>query len=338
MHRSLRRLLIATVLFIISAMIGTIGFMVLEDFNLVDAVYMSIITFSTVGFTEVNPLTMTGKIFTSGYIVFNLVIFAYTVSVLSSFLIEGDLQNIFKNLKTSREVKKYNNHIIVCGFGKNGSQACQELKAENKQFVVVERNPDIINSMKNDGILFINGNATMDDVLIEAGVERASTVITALPSDADNVFITLTAKEINPQIDVIAKATDVNSESKLYRAGASHVVMPDRLGGMHMANLITKPVVIEFLELLNGVGEEKLLLEEVAYERLKTDYQDLSVKEMNIRDNTGVTIIAFKDDVQGFIFNPHPGKIVSSGDTMIILGTRNQIDKFVHAYLQPKSD
>lgn len=334
MHRSLRRLILATSLFILSAVFGTMGFMILEDFSLIDAAYMSIITFSTVGFTEVNPLSPSGKVFTSAYIVVNLVIFAYTVSVLSSFLIEGDLRTIFKVFKTSREVKKYNNHIIVCGFGKNGSQACQELHAENKTFVVVEKNGDIIQrSREAEKYMFINGNATLDEVLIEAGVERAAAVITTLPNDADNVFITLTAKEINPVIHVIAKATELNSESKLYRAGASHVVMPDRLGGMHMANLITKPIVIEFLELLNGVGDEKLILEEVAYESLKSEYRDHSVRDLNIRDNTGVTVIAFKDDAQGFIFNPQPGKLVSQGDTLIVLGTANQIGKFTQQYV-----
>ena len=308
--------------------------MILEDFSLIDAAYMSIITFSTVGFTEVNPLSPTGKVFTSAYIVVNLVIFAYTVSVLSSFLIEGDLRTIFKVFKTSREVKKYNNHIIVCGFGKNGSQACQELYAEKKTFVVVEKNADLIQrSREAEKYMFINGNATLDEVLVEAGVERAAAVITTLPNDADNVFITLTAKEINPNIDVIAKAAELNSESKLYRAGASHVVMPDRLGGMHMANLITKPVVIEFLELLNGVGDEKLILEEVGYDRLKSEYKDRSVRDLNIRDNTGVTVIAFKDDIQGFIFNPQADKLVSQGDTLIVLGTAGQIGKFSQQYI-----
>ncbi len=296
---------------------------------------MSVITFSTVGFNEVNPLSDAGKVFTTVYIIVNLAIFAYTVSVVSSFLFEGELQKIFKNIKKSREVNKLNQHVIVCGFGKNGAQACEELYAEKRPFVVVERDPEVINSFSNDrNYMFINGNATMDEVLEEAGIERASTVITALPNDADNVFITLTARGMNQGIRVIAKASEANSETKLYRAGAEHVVMPDRLGGIHMANLVTKPVVIEFLELLNGVGEEKLILEEVSYTRLKNEYHDKSLKDLNIRQRTGVTVIAFKDDVQGFIFNPHSDKLVSDGDTMIILGRYDQVHKFLDIYLK----
>ena len=335
MPRSIERIFIATFLFFLSIIGGTIGYVIIEGFSIVDAAYMAVITFSTVGFTEVNPLSDMGKVFTTGYIVVNLAIFAYSVSVVSSFLFEGELQKIFKNLKSSREVKKLNQHVIVCGFGKNGAQACEELYAEKRAFVVVERDPEVIKSFSNENnYMFINGNATMDDVLEEAGIERASTVITALPNDADNVFITLTARGMNHGIRVIAKASEANSETKLYRAGAEHVVMPDRLGGIHMANLVTKPVVIEFLELLNGVGEEKLMLEEVPYSRMKNEYHELSLKALNIRQRTGVTVLAFKDDVQGFIFNPHSDKIVSEGDTMIILGRYDQIHNFLDIYLK----
>lgn len=334
MHRSIRRIIIASMLLLLSMIMGTSGFMIIEGYSMLDALYMSAITFSTVGFTEVIPLSDSGKAFTTGYIIVNLGIFAYTVSVVSSFLFEGEVQKIFKHLKTSREVKKLNNHVIVCGFGKNGMQACSELHAESREFVVIERSPDVINEFSNeDRYMFINGNATMDEVLVDAGIERAHTVITALPNDADNVFITLTARGINPDIQVIARASDTNSELKLHRAGAAHVVMPDRLGGMHMANLVTKPVVIEFLELLNGVGEQKLMLEEVGYLSLKDEFRDRSLRDLHIRKRTGVTVIAFKDDEQGFIFNPHAEKIVSEGDTMIILGRHEQLQEFVKIYI-----
>ncbi|MEJ2004631.1 MAG: TrkA family potassium uptake protein, partial [Cyclobacteriaceae bacterium] len=219
-------------------------------------------------------------------------------------------------------------------FGKNGMQACAELHAEEREFVVIERNPDVINEFPNDdNYMFINGNATMDEVLEEAGIARANTVITALPNDAENVFITLTARGINPEILVIARASDANSELKLHRAGAAHVVMPDRLGGMHMANLVTKPVVIEFLELLNGVGEQKLMLEEVNFLKLKEEFRDKSLRDLHIRKRTGVTVLAFKDDKQGFIFNPHAAKEVSTGDTMIILGRHEQLREFTRIYV-----
>lgn len=335
MHRSLKRIIIASLLFFVSLIGGSVGFMIVENYSLLDSVYMSVITFSTVGFKEVIPLSDAGKVFTTIYIIVNLAIFAYTVSVVSSFLFEGEIQRIFKHLKTSREVNKLNQHVIVCGFGKNGAQACEELFAENRDFVIVERDPEVINAFANqNNFMFINGNATMDEVLENAGIDRASTVITALPNDADNVFITLTARGINPGIQVIARASDTNSELKLYRAGAAHVVMPDRLGGIHMANLVTKPAVIEFLELLNGVGEQKLVLEEVNYSNLIDEFRDHSLKDLNIRQRTGITVIAFKDDRQGFIFNPHAEKVISEGDTMIILGKKDQLKKFIDIYVK----
>lgn len=334
MHRSLYRLIFALMLLFSSMIVGTFGYMVLEDFTLVDAAYMAVITFSTVGFTEVNPLSETGKIFTTGYIIVNLGIFAYTVSVLSSFLFEGEIQKIFKNIQTNREVKKLKNHIIVCGFGRNGAMACEELYADKKDFIVIENDEKILENIpEKRNYPFILGNATTDEVLNDAGIEKANTIITTLPNDADNVFITLTAKELNPQINVISKASEFSSEKKLYRAGASHVVMPDRLGGMHMANLITKPYVIEFLELINGVGGAALKLEEVSFEKLRDEFHDKSIQEMDIRRRTGVTIIAFMDDKEGFIFNPPSEKTIGPGDILIVLGIPEDFEKFSSIYM-----
>ena len=328
-HSALRRIIFATFLFVISMTLGSLGFIIIEDYNLRDAVYMSVITFSTVGFTEVNPLSEDGKVFTTIFITLNLVIFAYTVSALSSFFFEGELKKVFQNIISSREVSKLKNHVIVCGFGKNGAQACEELEKSRTDFVVIEKDIQIIDAVSPDKkYKFINGNATLDEVLIEAGVEKAAVVITALPSDADNVFITLTARGLRPAINVIAKATEVNSEKKLLRAGASHVVMPDKLGGMHMANLITKPYVIEFLELLNGVGDSKIELEEIDYQNLKPEYCNQSIKSLDIRNKTGATVIAVKDEKEGFIFNPNSEKQICEGDVLIVLGKRTNLLEF----------
>lgn len=308
---------------------GSLGYYIIEGYSLRDALYMSVITFSTVGFNEVNPLSENGKLFTTIFITVNLVIFAYTVSAISSFFFEGELKKVFQNIITNREVKKLKNHVIVCGFGKNGAQACEELEKSDTDFVVIERDLQTIEDFSPEKkYKFINGNATLDEVLLEAGVEKAAVVITALPSDADNVFITLTARGLKPDINVIAKATEVNSERKLLRAGASHVVMPDKLGGIHMANLITKPYVIEFLELLNGVGESKIELEEIDYDNLKTEYCNQSLKSLDIRNKTGATVIAIKDDKEGFIFNPHSEKEICEGDVLIVLGKQSDLKQF----------
>ncbi len=281
----IQRIIFATLLFILSLTLGALGYILIEDYEPLDALYMAVITFSTVGYKEVNTLSDSGKIFTIIFIVINLGIFGYIVSVLSSFLFEGELRKVFKNIVISRDLSKMKDHVIVCGFGKNGSKVCEELLKDNKDFVVVESNPDVISAFQqNKNYRFINGNATLDEVLIEAGIQNASTVITALKEDSDNVFITLTARELNPNIIIIAKATEPTSEKKLYRAGAAHVVMPDRLGGIHMANLITKPYVIEFLELMNGIDETKMLLEEVDHGALKEEFLSKSLRELDVRN------------------------------------------------------
>ncbi|MEO1055235.1 MAG: NAD-binding protein, partial [Bacteroidota bacterium] len=316
-------------LFLGSITVGILGFMIIEDFSFLDAFYMTLITFSTVGFTEVHPLSPTGRLFTGIYIILNLGIFAYIVSVISAYLFEGELRKIFRNFLIGKDVKKMKNHIIVCGFGRTGARACEELFTEKIDFLVIEKNIEKVSlDNRSKNFQFIKGDATQDDVLLEAGIERASTVITALPKDTDNVFITLTAKEMNPRVKVIARATDENSEKKLHRAGASYVVMPYTLGGMHMANLITKPYVIEFLELLNGVGDVKVNLEEVSREALSKEYHGKTLKEMDIRQKTGATIIAIKNGKRGFQFNPHADKVIDDDDVMIVLGTDDCITKF----------
>ncbi|MEM1407150.1 MAG: potassium channel protein [Bacteroidota bacterium] len=335
LHRSMRRLGFASLLFVVSIIIGTTGFMLTEGYTVLDSAYMSIQIFSTVGFNEIEPLSSSGKVFSILYFTMNLGIFAYIVSVISSYLFEGELQKIFKNITSKREMEKLNDHIIVCGFGKNGAMAVRELIAAKKDFVVIERDGQVIEEVPEEKhIRFINGNAILDEVLIEAGIKRASTVITALREDSDNVFITLTARELNPNIKVIAKATEVTSEKKLYRAGAAHVVMPDYLGGVHMAHLITKPYVIEFLDLISGVGGSKLELEEVSYNDLKDNYKNKTLKDLDIRNVSGATVIGFKDDLKGFLFNPHSTKQISEGDVLILLGETEHIGKFKESYLK----
>jgi voltage-gated potassium channel len=334
MPRIFNRLIFATGLFLTSMVLGALGYVLIEGFRPLDAVYMAIITFSTVGYNEVNTLSDSGKVFTIIFIMVNLGIFAYTVSVVSSFLFEGELQRVFKNIITSRDVKKLKNHVIVCGFGKNGSKVCEELRRDKIEFVVIETNSEIISAFPEDKkYYFINGNATLDEVLFEAGIKEAGSIICSLPEDSDNVFVTLTARELNKNIKIISKANEPTSERKLYRAGATYVVMPDRLGGIHMANLITKPYVIEFLEMINGVGDSKLVLEEISHERLKEEFQNKSLRELDVRNKTGATIIAFKDDIDGFIFNPHSEKAVREGDVLIVLGNSKNIDQFKSAFV-----
>lgn len=333
MNKDIKSFVIAVLLLVGSLMTGLTGFMLIEKYNLREAFYMTAITFSTVGFNEVKPLSDDGRLFTSFYIIFNLGIFAYVVSVMTTYLFEGKLNSVFKNFLSTKEVRKMKDHIIVCGFGRNGKTACEELYKTKRKFVLVEYNEELLlsdDTVKNYQVVI--GDATFDETLIDAGIEKASALITTLPNDALNVFITLTAKELNPNLTIIARASQEKSEKKLKSAGASKVIMPDAVGGTHMAQLITKPFVIEFLDLLSGDGNDELMLEEVRYDSFKVECRGQSVKELDIRNKTGITVVGFKDPKIGFVFNPSPDTRILENDVMIISGSSESIKKFRSVY------
>jgi len=337
MPKGFRKLIYAIILMILSIMAGAIGFHLIEGYTWTDSFFMAIITISTVGYTTVGTLEPLGKIFASLYIIMNLVIFAYVISVITSYLFEGGLRNIFRKFIIDREVNKMKDHVIVCGYGRNGSKACEELQLSGKDFVVIENNEDIINSIPDDGsIHLVVGDATDDDVLRLAKIDTAEYIIITLPRDSDNVFITLTARELNPDIHVIARASDPSSERKLHRAGAHNVILPDVLGGLHMSQLITKPYVIEFLDILNGVSSEELHLEEITYDDIRKDYQNHTIGDLDIRAKSGVTIIGVRRGEGGFSFNPGPDTIINQGSILIVLGNKTQIEKFSDLYLNNK--
>jgi voltage-gated potassium channel len=335
MQSALRKLIYALLMIIASIMLGSVGFMLIEGYDFRDGVYMSVITFSTVGFKEVQPLSDEGKLFTVFYIIVNLGLFAYTASVISSFLFEGRFKDIYKTYTDKKALKKLSDHIIICGFGKNGEIAGNGLGISKKEIVFIEKNADVINNYNNEkGYQLLHGDAVLESVLVEAGVERASTLITTLPSDADNVFITLTAKELNPQIQIIAKATERNTEKKLKRAGANHVVMPDRVGGSYMASLVTRPSVVQFLEILNGDQNSEYSLEEINHNLLKDKFKNLSLGEMDVKNKTGATVLAFKDKEKGFVFNPNSEVVCDEGDVIILLGDKKSLKAFKEAFVE----
>lgn len=284
---------------------------------------MTVITVSTVGFTEVRSLSNAGRLFTSFYIILNLSIIAYFVSVITTYFFEGELKKIYKGYISGMQVKKLKGHTIVCGYGRTGARTCEELMKSKQDFVVIENNREAVERLNQSDIQFIEGNATLDDTLKQAGIEKAKSIITTLPSDSDNVYITLTAKELSPDIYIISRATEDSSEKKLLRAGASKVVMPDALGGKYMAQLLTKPDVIEFLEMLSGMKNISLNLEEFHYSGQKR-----TISQLDIRNKTGATIIGIKDKNDSFTFNPDGDTIIEKGDVLIIIGSYNSLKEF----------
>lgn len=329
MSESVRSFLIAAGFLLTSVMVGTFGYMIIEGYDGLDAFYMTMLIVSSVGFGEVLPLSDAGKVFTSIYMVLNLGIFAYIVSVISRYIFEGEFRKIFTTLIFNKKPKKLNNHIIVVGYGKTGAKTCDELVKSNKEFILIEHNDSALRYVpeKRD-FQVINDDATQEEALIKAGIDRASSLIITLPNDADNMLICITARGLNPNLNIIARASEENAEKKLYRAGANKVVKPFAIGGIHMAHLITQPYVIEFLEILTGMTRQDLKLEEFKFNELKEEYKNKTIKELDIRKNTGATVIGIKDPLEGFIFDPNSDTVVENGDVLIILGSEENIDKF----------
>lgn len=325
--RYFRKLYVAGGLILVVLTMGIAGFYLIENYTFLDSFFMTIITVATVGYREVNPLSDAGKIFTSFLIIFSIGTFAYAVSVVTKYVIEGEFQTYFRHYKVNKEILKLENHVIVCGYGRNGRQACDQLRSQHESFVAIEANPELIAHMRDDGrILFVEGDATEDEVLLQAGIKRAKALITALPNDASNVFVVLTAREMNPALKIISRASEDASESKLKRAGANNVIMPDKIGGTHMAALVVKPDVLEFIDHITG--RINIKLEEILYSSLPERMRDKSIRELEIRNKTGANIIGFKTAAGEYVINPPPDTVMQPDAKLFVLGTSEQVSKF----------
>ena len=326
---NLKHLYFTLLLLIAVMVIGSIGYRIL-GFTTSEAIYQTIITIATVGFEEVHPLDTRGMWFTSVLVIFSFGIFAYAVTTFTRFIVEGVFRNTFKDNKVKRKIDRISNHVVLCGYGRNGKQAAWELLQHDVPLVVVEKDPDIVQSLRETpGMLYVEGDAEDETILRQANIESARAMITTLPVDADNLFVVLTAKELNPGMKIISRASLENSDVKLKRAGASNVIMPDRIGGQRMAKLVAQPDIVEFLEIILLQSAENVILEEISCEKLASCYKDKSILELDIRNTSGANIIGMKRADQSYLINPHPETTLSSTDKLFALGTRNQIQQLI---------
>lgn len=307
---------------------GIGGFIVIEGYNFLDAFYMTIITVATVGFQEVHPLSGSGRLFTAFLIITSFGTFAYAVTSISKYIIDGEFNLYFKNLKLVTAIDKLDNHVIICGFGRNGRQAAHVLKKHDKRFVVIEQKKDIVTSINHKySELVLEGDATLDEVLLKAGIKKAKALITTLPIDADNVFIVLSARALNANLTIISRASEDNSDTKLKIAGANNVIMPDKLGGAHMASLVMKPDVMEFVDFITGQGGDNIRLEEITFETLSPQFQNKTIKDLEIRNRSGANIIGFKKAGGEYVINPSADTQIIPNAKLFVLGTTEQIQK-----------
>lgn len=308
-------------------LIGVLGYLLLFDYSIVDAIYMTVITVTTVGFGEVHPFSPEEKIFTTLLIISSLFIFGYAVSSFSEYLISGQFFQQLKIKRVQKEIEQLKGHTIVCGFGRNGKQALAKLSSYKRNVVVVEKDKELIQLLDTDKILNVEGDATTDEVLLRAGIKNAKFLITALPSDADNLFVVLTANQLNKDCKIISRASQESSYSKLKIAGAYNVIMPDKLGGAHMASLVVTPDVIEFVDRLTIEGDTTANLEEIAINDLPKEYINKTILDLDLRKKTGCTVIGYKKTNQEYIINPEANLTLKAGGNLIVLGRPEQINK-----------
>jgi len=307
-------------------LLGTIGYVLIDNYSWFDAFYMTIITVATVGYGEVAPLSHIGKLFTAFLIITSFGTFAYAVSSITKFVIDGEFNEFFKNRKLNATIDKISDHVIICGYGRNGRQAAQVLKKHNKRFVVIENSATLTSTLNHKfSELVITGDSTQDEVLLKAGILKAKALITTLPVDADNLFIVLTARNLNKNLTIISRASEDNSDKKLKIAGANNVIMPDKVGGAHMASLVMKPDVMEFIDHITAEGGENISLEEISFDRIPDELKNKTLKDLEIRNRSGANIIGYKT-VQGqYIINPSADTLIIADSKLFVLGTSEQI-------------
>ncbi|WP_338731150.1 potassium channel family protein [Mangrovimonas cancribranchiae] len=312
--------------------IGVFGYRFMSGYSWVDSLYMTVITITTVGFGEVQPLDEYSKVFTVFLILASVVIVGFAISVITEYILSKNNLEELKQKKMQKKIDQLNNHIIICGYGRNGTQAARKLLAYNKAFVVIEKDKELIDRFTDDDMHFIHGNANDDETLIQAGVNRASTLICALPNDADNLFVVLSARQLNKNLCIISRASQETSYKKLKLAGADNVILPDKIGGDHMASLVVVPDLIEFIDNLSIVGKSNINIEEIEVEKLYNVAEVKTIKDLDLRRKTGCNVIGFKDGEGDYVVNPEAETQLVPKSKIIVLGRPEQIQKLNTVY------
>ena len=320
------RLRMALILLLAVLAFGTFGYIYFEGMSPFDAFYMTLITISTVGFSEIKPLSPMGRTVTVVIILTGISTVTYTLGQMVRILIEGELRNLFGRKKVSKQIAGLRNHYIVCGYGRIGRTICQELASENIAFVVIEQNTGRVEALEKIGYLYLNLDATDEEALVKAGIAHAKGVVTAVRADANNVFITLTAKGLRPDIFVLSRASDEKNQDKLVRAGVSRVVCPYLIGGRRMAQVLKRPTVVDFIDETTAGSDLGLVMEE-ALVGPESGLTGKTIVESNIRRDYGVIVVAIKRPNNDMVFNPMPTEVLGHGDVIVVIGKNEDLER-----------
>jgi voltage-gated potassium channel len=315
-HKRLLRVIAALAMVFI---VGVFGYSSIEGWSLFDSLYMTVITIASVGYGETHPLTFQGRMFTIVLILCGSATLIYGLSILTAFVVEGDLTDIIRRRTMLKKIGALDGHFIVCGMSATGRYVIDELKKTGRSFVVIDRDPERIKALTEAGILNIEGDATNDAVLQAAGISRAGGLLTTLHADADNLFVVVTARGLNPSLRIIAKAINEESERKLRQVGADSVIMPNFIGGLRMASEMIRPSVVSFLDVMLRSQDATVRVEEIRIPAGST-LVGKSLAESAILDVEGVTVVAIADAGGAYRFNPSRQRLLAAGDVVIVMG------------------
>jgi voltage-gated potassium channel len=319
-----RKIIQWTAMLVALLVIGSLGFVWLEGWNFFDSLYMTVTTLTTVGYGEIHPLNQIGRIYNMVLILTGMGVLFYVVGSLARVVIEGEIRSALGKRKLIKHIRRLKNHYIICGFGRIGEVIARQLSDRGLSLVVIENDPTMLSHLEASGYYFINGDATREEVLIEAGIERAKGLISVVSTDADNVYVVLTARSLNPHLFIVARGEGDGSEKKLLRAGADKVESPYQMGGQKMAQTIMRPTVVTFMELAMKEGVE-WSMEEIAVGQA-SPLLGVSLKDSGIRQKLDLIVVAIKRADGEMLFNPSHETPILAGDTLIALGMRKNLD------------
>ena len=326
--KAIRKVIFAVSLLFLSVLFGTFAYMYLVGADFLPSLYMAVITVSTVGYSEVVPIGTVERVFTIIYILINIGLVAYLVTNFTAFFLDDNIYNSLKQHKMEQRIRKLKNHVIVCGFGRTGEEVAFDLHEAGEQVVIIERREVSLEHLKKLPHLFvIVGDATLNHHLEDAGIRNAKGLICCTPSDADNVFVVLSANELNPNLKIISRASSPQSVQKLKKAGADNVIMPEILGGRHMAKLISQPDLLEFLDdLVIKQSESRVFLTELACDFFSSE-KSRTLGDLDVGKRTGANIIGIKTHEGAYHYNPDNDCPLSKVKNLFVMGTAQQVEQ-----------
>ncbi len=319
-----RRLRLAIFMLLGVVVAGTLGYMVIERWSFIDAIYMTVVTVGTVGFSEVHPLSSAGRVFTMALILSGVGALGFAFGQFVDFTLEGHLQGMLEGRRMDKLIEETSGHTIVAGLGRVGAVVAQALEEEGAPFVVVDSDPELAQVAREHGWLYRIGDATEEEVLIEAGVTRAGSLVTALSGDAENLFVTVSARALNPYIFIVARSSHQTTEGKLLKAGANRTITPNVIGGRRMASMVLHPTVSDYLDIVTGGEGVEFRLQEVELSGGSV-FEGRTIAESRIRETTGAQVVAVVHPDGGVDANPSAASVLRAGDRLVVLGTLEQV-------------